>query len=157
MIRGNLLAIPIGRSFMYVEPVYLQARQEPEPQAIPVEGEPQPRRRVRDERSTAIPELKQVIAIHGSQVVMRPTLDEALNALFGDAPRVRGDVAATSTGESEPSSAIGRTAAALADAAAEAFGSVKESLRKWDWASAGERMDALERTIGELRERLGEK
>jgi len=153
VIRGNLLAIPIGSSFIYVEPVYLQARQEPEPQEIPMEGEPQ-RRRVREELSTAIPELKQVIAIHGNRIVMRATLGKALDALFGDAPSVPPDVAAADDRPSSIAETFGLTAAGLADAAAEMFESVKESLRGWDWASAGERMEALERTITELQERL---
>ena len=26
MIRGNLLMIPVGESFLFIEPIYLQAR-----------------------------------------------------------------------------------------------------------------------------------
>ena len=57
--RGNLIVIPIENSFMYVEPVYLTA-----------EG-------------TNIPQLKRVIVVSGDKVVMEPTLNGALNALFG--------------------------------------------------------------------------
>ena len=35
VIRGNLLAIPIESSFLYVEPIYLQARREPDQQMMP--------------------------------------------------------------------------------------------------------------------------
>jgi uncharacterized membrane protein (UPF0182 family) len=59
VIRGNLIVIPIGNSFIYVEPVYLTA-----------EG-------------TDIPQLKRVIVIAGNKVVMEPTLTEAINAVFG--------------------------------------------------------------------------
>jgi uncharacterized membrane protein (UPF0182 family) len=51
--------IPIENSFLYVIPLYLQA-----------EG-------------TDIPQLKRVIVAAGNRVVMEPTLDEALNAVFG--------------------------------------------------------------------------
>jgi uncharacterized membrane protein (UPF0182 family) len=57
--RGNLIVIPIENSFMYVEPVYLTAT------------------------GTNIPQLKRVIVVSGDKVVMEPTLNEALNALFG--------------------------------------------------------------------------
>jgi uncharacterized membrane protein (UPF0182 family) len=57
--RGNLIVIPIENSFMYVEPVYLTA-----------EG-------------TNIPQLKRIIVVSGDKVVMEPTLNGALNALFG--------------------------------------------------------------------------
>jgi uncharacterized protein len=62
VIRGNLLAIPVNNSFLYVEPVYLIA-----------EG-------------TNIPELKRVILSYAGRVVMAPTMNDALNALFAGQP-----------------------------------------------------------------------
>jgi hypothetical protein len=59
VIRGKLVVIPIENSFLYVVPLYLRA-----------EG-------------TNFPQLKRVIAATGNKVVMEPTLDEALSALFG--------------------------------------------------------------------------
>jgi uncharacterized membrane protein (UPF0182 family) len=66
VIRGNLVIIPIEKSFLYVEPVYLTA-----------EG-------------ANIPQLKRVIVATGSKVVMEPTLDESLKAVFGTVPEVEG-------------------------------------------------------------------
>jgi uncharacterized membrane protein (UPF0182 family) len=63
VIRGKLVVIPIENSFLYVVPLYLRA-----------EG-------------TNFPQLKRVIVATGNKVVMEPTLDEALSALFG-APAV---------------------------------------------------------------------
>jgi hypothetical protein len=63
VIRGKLIVIPIENSFLYVVPLYLKA-----------EG-------------ANFPQLKRVIVATGDNVVMEPTLDEALNALFGAAPR----------------------------------------------------------------------
>lgn len=62
VIRGNLIAVPIENSFMYVVPVYLTA-----------EG-------------TDFPQLKRVIVISGDKVAMEPTLDEAIATVFGTAP-----------------------------------------------------------------------
>ncbi len=59
VIRGNLIAVPIENSFLYVVPVYLTA-----------EG-------------TDFPQLKRVIMISGDKVVMESTLDEAIQSLFG--------------------------------------------------------------------------
>lgn len=163
VIRGNLLAIPIERSFLYVEPIYLQARQEPEEQQFSGEGggeggAPQGQRgrqpRRQEERSTAIPELKQVIVAFGGQVIMRSTFDEALTALFGNraeslAMEVEQITKATS-GE------VGRSASQLSADAELHYNRVRQSLEKWDWARAGEEMKALERTILELRKALRE-
>lgn len=70
VIRGNLVVIPIENSFLYVEPVYLSS-----------EG-------------TNIPQLKRVIVISGDKVVMEPTLDEAIKAVFGAAQPERKAVSA---------------------------------------------------------------
>jgi uncharacterized membrane protein (UPF0182 family) len=59
VIRGKLVVIPIENSFLYVIPLYLRA-----------EG-------------TNFPQLMRVIAAAGNRVVMEPTLDEALSAVFG--------------------------------------------------------------------------
>jgi len=58
VIRGNLLAIPIEQSIIYVEPIYLEAS------------------------SGELPELKRVIIAYGKNVVMEQTLDSAMSSVF---------------------------------------------------------------------------
>ena len=70
VIRGKLIVTPIENSFLYIVPLYLQA-----------EG-------------TNFPQLKRVIAVAGDKVVMEPTLDEAVNDLFGTQQPLQGIVAA---------------------------------------------------------------
>ena len=157
VIRGNLLAIPVERSFIYVEPIYLQARQEPEQQAYGQEegmpgGQPPPRRE--QERSTAIPELKQVIVAFGGQVVMRNTFEEALSELFG-----AGAGATVAIGEEEtPAASVavqtGQSAAELAAKADAHYSRVRSALQQWDWEQAGKEMKALEETIRALKREL---
>ena len=64
VIRGNTLVIPIENSLLYVEPIYLVSTE------------------------AAFPVLKQVIVSSGERIVMKPTLDEALETLFGPGARV---------------------------------------------------------------------
>jgi uncharacterized membrane protein (UPF0182 family) len=64
LIRGNLLVLPVEESLVFVEPLFLQ--------------NPQSR----------IPELWQVVLVMGDRVVMRPTLDEALEALIEAGPPI---------------------------------------------------------------------
>jgi hypothetical protein len=59
VIRGNLIAVPIENSFLYVVPLYLTA-----------EG-------------MDFPQLKRVIVISGDKVAMEATLDEAIQTVFG--------------------------------------------------------------------------
>jgi uncharacterized membrane protein (UPF0182 family) len=161
VIRGNLLAVPIESSFLYVEPIYLQARQESEQfQQQGFEGEGggqpqqgQPPRQL--QHSTAIPELKQVIIAFGGQVIMRDTFEEALNELFGSAA---GKTLESSSSEETPATTseqpAERTAATLASEADMQFQRVRESLQKWDWTTAGEAMKQLEQSILELKKTL---
>lgn len=158
VIRGNLLAIPIGRSFLYVEPIYLQARQEPEAPTYPVAvGMPEQQPPFRERaRSTAIPELKQVIVAYAGQVVMRSTFEEALADLFGakkTTPLRSGAMAAAPT---PPSDLAVRSAAKMAAEAEAHYQRVRTSLQKWQWKEAGEGMEALEKTLTKLREVLEE-
>jgi uncharacterized membrane protein (UPF0182 family) len=62
VIYGDLLTIPLGQSFLYVQPLYLRSQQE-----------------------TAIPELKRIIVVNGQDVAMDVTLAGALGQLFGEA------------------------------------------------------------------------
>ncbi|MDP9281717.1 MAG: UPF0182 family protein, partial [Chloroflexota bacterium] len=57
--RGNLLVLPVGNSFVYVEGLFVQATQ------------------------SRIPELQRVILATQDRVVMAPTFAGALDALFG--------------------------------------------------------------------------
>jgi hypothetical protein len=59
VVRGNLLIIPMDGSFLYVEPLYIQAEK------------------------VKIPELKRVLMYASGKVVMANTIEEGLNQLLG--------------------------------------------------------------------------
>jgi uncharacterized membrane protein (UPF0182 family) len=93
VIRGNLLVIPISDTFIYVEPVYLEAKQEES--ELPSTEQPQPRdsakprrRSVRvssqqdKSRGAALPELKRVIVAFSNRLVMEENLDKALSSVL---------------------------------------------------------------------------
>jgi uncharacterized membrane protein (UPF0182 family) len=62
VIRGNVLAIPLDDTLLYVEPIYLEAE------------------------TAAYPELRMVVTMHGDNMSYAETLDEALAGLFSDRP-----------------------------------------------------------------------
>jgi uncharacterized membrane protein (UPF0182 family) len=111
VIRGNLLAIPIDRSLIYVEPVYLVAE----------EGD--------------VPQLKRVIVAHGDRVAMEPTLDRAIQALFGDgAPRPAAAEAAL-------------PAPALMSTIRQRIEDAEAALSRGDWGAFGQAMERLKQAI----------
>jgi len=85
VIRGSLLAIPIEKSLLYVQPLYLAAEK------------------------GSLPELKRVIAAFGNQIAMRETLEQSLEELFGDAStKTTPQLAAVSAGAAKGRSLASR-------------------------------------------------
>ena len=80
VIRGSLLVIPIEKSLLYVQPLFLAADK------------------------AGLPELKRVIVAFGDQVVMEENLELALQRLFGGEKTVA-TVAAAVTSETKSSPA----------------------------------------------------
>jgi uncharacterized membrane protein (UPF0182 family) len=62
VLLGNLLLIPVERSLLYVQPLYVQSE------------------------ATPLPQLKRVIVVYADKVVMRESLQGALTDIFGSAP-----------------------------------------------------------------------
>ena len=116
VIRGNLVVIPIDNSFLYVEPVYLLA-----------EG-------------VNIPQLIRVIVISGNKVAMEPTLEQAIQSVFGVAPPTAKPTAVQTPVET---GALVR--------AREELNKAQESIQAGEWEAFGKAMDALKKTLSPKR------
>jgi len=117
---GNLVIIPIEQSLLYVRPFYVQAT-----------------------GANAVPELKNMIVAYGNRIAMRPTLQEALVAVFGGAPDTReeGPVTGTPPGPGTPGgqppapgtpTSLSDEARRLFDEATRAFAEADAALRNGD-------------------------
>ena len=138
VIRGNLLMIPIGKSNLYVEPVFLQAE------------------------AGGLPELKRIILSSGEKIVMKPTLAECIDAIFGS-----GAAAIKTTdieGEKQPVTVIpgveegdegdratGEIANLIRDAQKH-YDAAQQYLRSGDWTGYGRELDALKIVLNRLAE-----
>jgi len=105
VIRGNLIAVPIENSFLYVVPLYLTA-----------EG-------------TDFPQLKRVIVISGDKVAMEPTLDEAIQAVFGT--------------QQPPNSAQAAGRQTGLNQARAQFDEAQKAMQQGNWGNFGKSMEAL--------------
>jgi uncharacterized protein len=125
VIRGSLLAIPIDRSLIYVQPLYLAAAEQ-----------------------GALPELRRVIAAYGNQIAMEPTLEQSLARIFG------GRAAQTAATPAPPaparSGAPPAVDAAAAQRAWEAWTRAQDALRRGDWAAYGTEQKRVEETLREM-------
>jgi len=151
VIRGNLLAIPMSEAFIYVEPIYLEAKQEAQrPAAMPQSQsgvKPQKKQGVRPARkgsttTAGLPELKRVIVALGNRVAMEERLDRALNRVLGSEIARSKETAAVvpETGETSELSAR----------ALEYYYKAKEYLREGDWAGYGRELEKLENILKQL-------
>lgn len=122
VIRGSLLAIPIEKSLLYVQPLYLAASQ------------------------GSLPELKRVIVAFGSQIVMEETLEQSLQRLFDgkppteQAPRVAAETSSQASPSDRP----------LAQQAFEHFRRAQELLKQGSWAGYGEELRKVEALLREM-------
>lgn len=149
VVRGNLLAIPIENSVLYVEPLYLESN------------------------TTRIPEFKRIIVALGNRIVMEPTLEEALAQVVGveslpaieSVTRTNGEVTTSPAGPEQPEQAQPQAPTpivpsaelqeirALAQQAREQYRRAEEAQRRGDWAAYGREINNLERTLDELEQR----
>jgi uncharacterized protein len=130
VLNGNLLTLPAGGGMLYIQPVYLKSTGE-----------------------TSYPTLQRVLVAFGDKIGFAPTLDAALNQLFGgNSGATAGDKdnngqTPTPPGGTTPPPAGGTDAkAALKAALDEANAAIKagqDALAKGDFAAYGEQQKKL--------------
>ena len=128
MLFGNLLVVPIGRAFLYVQPVFVQSTQE-----------------------NAYPELKIVVVVHGGSVGIGATLAEALadSGLTTAQPPEGGT---TGHGGQAPP---GKESAALIAAALTHFDRAEEALRRGELATYQAEIDKAQQLIQQAAAAMG--
>jgi len=123
VIRGNLLVIPIEKSIIYVEPIYLQA-----------------------ERGQ-LPELKRVIVASGDRIAMEQTLAQSLSAIFAELPAEK---PAVPTPSPTPEVPLPAELAELAELAQKHYNQAQEYLKAGDWTSWGEELEKMEEVLNQM-------
>jgi uncharacterized membrane protein (UPF0182 family) len=150
VIRGNLIVIPMGSSFLYVEPLYLLAE------------------------TSELPELKRVIVASGDRIAMRETLEEALVALIEAGPTVAELEGAAEVDEAALQEAVeevvpeatavpsageapmmDESIQALIDRAGAHFAAAEEAQRAGDWATYGRELESLGQVLEQLEALMG--
>lgn len=120
VIRGSLLVIPIERSLLYVQPLYLAAADK-----------------------VGLPELRRVIVAYENDVVMEENLELALQRLFGVKKTIVGK--ADRTAEDTKT-----TTTDIAKEAMRVFERAIELQRQGNWAGYGEEIKKLEQVLKKM-------
>jgi uncharacterized membrane protein (UPF0182 family) len=122
VIRGSLLAIPIERSLLYVQPLYLAASQ------------------------GSLPELKRVIVAFGSRIAMEETLEQSLQRLFDTKAPPPEAPSVASAAQPQPV-ADGKN---LAGQALEHFRRAQDSLKQGNWTGYGDELKKVEALLRDM-------
>jgi uncharacterized membrane protein (UPF0182 family) len=140
VLRGHLLVIPIGKSLLFVEPIYLKAESSP------------------------MPELRMVVLATQDRLGFGPTFDDAMNSIFGDLGRpptqqkpepakdmgVEGPpkpVASPSPGQPAQAASVQQ----LIDKAVQEFEEYQRLTSQGKLGEAGQKLEQHKRTLEELK------
>ena len=118
IVQGNMLVVPVEESVIYVQPVYLQGTAQ-----------------------NALPELKRVVVVFEDRIIMRNTLSEAIDVVFGSDTSDPGDGGGVDPGQ------VDGTIAELLQQAEVAFNAADSALRSGDLATYAERIAEAQRLI----------
>ncbi len=131
VIRGHLLVIPIGRSLLFVEPIYLQAERSP------------------------MPELRLVVLATQEKLVYGLTFAEAMTKLFGGAATETATPEPSpetpSGAQPSPSPAPGQNLQQLVIRAIQEFEDYQRLTSQGKLGEAGQKLEQHKRTLEEIR------
>ena len=137
VIRGNVLAIPVGNTLIYVEPIYLQAQ------------------------TAAYPELRLVVVMHNDKLSYAETFDEALAGIFGEGSRTMDGATAIPLQEDEAEAEIAEpeqpvrmsgSQQQLIQRANDAYNNYVRYTGEQRFKEAAEALEQLRRTLEQLAE-----
>jgi hypothetical protein len=127
VLRGQTLVLPVGDTFLYVEPIYIQATE------------------------ARMPQMKKIVLAVGDRLIYADTYEEALAQLSAGARRaIEQAQAPAQPAAAQP--ATGQTPAAGQAPAAVRLESIRNHLRRYRelaaqgrWAEAGKELEAVEK------------
>lgn len=135
VIRGHLLVIPIGRSLMFVEPIYLQAVRSP------------------------MPELRLVVLATQEKLGYGQSFNEAMNSLFGEAatkpatPPEQGQTPQQPTPSTTPPADLPQ----LVNRAIQEFEDYQRLTSQGKLGEAGQKLEQHKRTLEEIRQKTSQR
>ena len=131
VLRGQMLVLPVDNTFVYIEPIYLQASE------------------------ARMPQLKKVVMAMGNRLIYADTYDQALTEFSrqtGEAPsRIPSSATSPASPAAAPAPPSGTTApdAATLNRIREHLRRHRELLGQGKYGEAGKEMEAIEKIIGQ--------
>jgi uncharacterized protein len=122
VLRGQILVLPVGNTFLYVDPIYIQA----------TEG--------------SMPQLKKVVLAVGSRLIYTDTYNDALAQLAQSGPPLQQASAAAASGAPPPAPAPGASNAVIQQIR-DHLRRYRDLAAQGKWAEAGKELEAIEAAV----------
>ncbi len=133
VLRGQMLVLPMDNTFLYIEPIYIQAKE------------------------ARMPQMKKVAVTLGNTLIYADSYDEALQQLAGTTGNVpfTSVEASITANEPQPNTAPGTAAAPLAAPTVDQkLNSIRDHMQRYKqlssqghWAEAGKELEAIESLV----------
>ena len=121
VLRGQMLVLPVGNTFLYVDPIYIQATE------------------------ARMPQLKKVVLAVGNRLIYADTYDQALAQLSGGAQELI--TQATTTAANPAPGAPPPTGDARLQQVREHLRRYRELAAQGKWSEAGKELEAIEAAV----------
>jgi len=122
VLRGQILVLPVGNTFLYVDPIYIQATE------------------------ASMPQLKKIVLAVGNRLIYADSYDQALAQLSSGAQQVIQQAAAATA--PVPSGAPAPAADARLQRVRDHLRRYRELAAQGKWAEAGKELEAIEAEVG---------
>ncbi|MFN0106946.1 MAG: UPF0182 family protein [Bryobacteraceae bacterium] len=120
VLHGQMIVLPIGNTFLFVEPIYLQASQ------------------------ARMPQLKKVVLAYGNELIYTDTYEQALAQLAGGQPAAIPKEAQPGDPPSPPTPATPPSGAERLDTLRSWMDRYRKAAQQGQWTEAGKALEALE-------------
>jgi uncharacterized membrane protein (UPF0182 family) len=123
VLRGQILVLPVGNTFLYVDPIYIQANQ------------------------GSMPQLKKIVLAVGSRLIYADTYDDALAQLSGGAQQLIRQATAPAAAGAAPAANAAPSADARLARIRDHLRRYRELASQGKWAEAGKELEAIEAEV----------
>ncbi|MGH9582812.1 MAG: UPF0182 family protein, partial [Bryobacteraceae bacterium] len=127
VLRGQILVLPIDNSFLYIQPIYIQASQ------------------------ASMPQLRKVALAMGNRLAYADTYEQALSELIAS---LNGTAPPAQTTATQPESVQSAAPPGVSAKAIQTLGQIRDHLQRYrklsaqgKWAEAGKEMDAIQQLV----------
>jgi uncharacterized protein len=123
VLRGQILVLPVGNTFLYVDPIYIQSNE------------------------ASMPQLKKIVLAEGNRLIYTDTYEQAVAQLTGGAQQLIQQAITTAAAPATAGTAAAPTPDARLQRVRDHLRRYRELSSQGKWAEAGKELEAIEAEV----------